>query len=213
MERENSQPTHPELEDVKGTVFETFSAAGYNILNSTRRNSNVPLDFVFLGNGMTWGVVFVASLRDMTNNLSSSSRQISQIVEHLSSISGPEKRWNLALLVVLLDALGDDDVASVSRFEDDPSFLARFVISLEGENPLNGLRDRILFLLLDWIDHTKQGPRLQTPIDEISHVVEKEAEQLGVRAMSLQKAITQPKLDVDKLMDAILTDVKRGPLP
>ena len=144
-------------------------------------------------------------------NWSSSSRRIRQIAEHLASIAGPAKRYNLALLVVVSEELTENDIPAVSRFEEDPSYFARFVIAVDKDNPTTSLRNRISFLLLDWINSgTGQVSRLQSAPEEISRLVTKVAAELGIPSTEhLQKELLHPRADINRLAAALMKDLKR----
>ena len=73
MERENPSDSRSNLADLRQVVEHTFLASGYAKSVSSRPAPQVQLDFVYSGNGMVWGVVFVDSLREIMGNWSSSS--------------------------------------------------------------------------------------------------------------------------------------------
>lgn len=213
METENPSEARPSLTELRHVVEDTFKAAGYVSSPLPSPASQVAVDSVYSGNGMVWAVVYVSSVSQLQSEWSDSNPHIRHVAELLARIAEPDAKWNLVLLAVITTKLTEDDIPAVTRFQEEPSYFARFVVSVGAEDAPGLLRNDISFLLLDWIGGGVRQPRqLQSARDEISALAGDVGTELGISLLeNVRRELQSGQADADSLATAITTDLEGTP--
>jgi hypothetical protein len=210
METENSSGALPNLNDLRKVVEDAFNATGYLRCSIPSSPSGIVVDSVYAGNGMVWAVVFVSSVNKLEAEWSDSNPRIRQVAELLARIAEPEAKWNFVLLAVLMSDITENDIPIVTRFQEEPSYFSRFVISVGGNDPLESVQNNVAFLLLDWIGTgASQIRQLQSAGDEITTLANTVGIEFGIsRLENTRRELLSDRGKPDSLAAAIVTDMK-----
>src|SRR5712692_9773823 len=113
----------------KETADRVFLESGLRISEvDTSESSLFRLDE---GNGMVWGVGIVPSFEVFERQWQSEEKNEERVIELLGKASSVDEKWNLAVLVIALEAITEAVLPLVSQFQEDPTAYARFVLAID----------------------------------------------------------------------------------
>src|SRR5258706_9826824 len=192
--------------EARRVVENSFLSAGYK--NCEAKLSGTPLVAVYEGGGMVWGVSISPTFEFFEKEWTSQSE--SAVAELLSQVASPEEKWNLTVLVLIQQALEEGMLPSVSRFQEDPAFYARFVVFLDGTDPKHQLKEHLAFLLLRWLDSsTERSPKLTAVEADLMRIVTQTAAQVDIATPdTTSRAIIALNPEPEAIVSAILEDFR-----
>jgi len=196
------------LPSIITTTHSAFLKAGYHERQLDR--ADAALSSLYSGHGMVWGVSVLPSFEDFRRRWCDSLDDVNAAVRALIQVSRPAEKWNLAVIVIVCEPLTDDMIPMVSEFQEDPASFARFVVALDSADSDPQLKDKISFLLLEWMDSSSLGaqtlPSVQGEID--AALAEAGAAIGGTSFNALSAAIASREPDPQAIASAALSDLK-----
>ncbi len=209
MEREHAGAIALETTAIERIVSSVFAGAGFR--NCDRKDDGGLVSSVYAGKGMVWAVEILKSFDEFIRLWTLPSDNEAKVVNVLMEVAAPEEKWNLTLLIVVAEPVREELIAPLSQFQEEPSSFARFVISLEPDDPEALLRRKLSALLMEWLDDSgSTTPELNTVEDDIEKIVEETATQQGLVSLDTVRESLKTRLPVeDDVLSSLLMDVRR----
>lgn len=194
---------------VERIVDEAFSEAGFQVCKIDTTGS--ALFRIYRGNGMVWGASVVPSF-EAFERWWKSPQDEARVVSLLARASTVEEKWNLTVLVFVLEPITESVLPMISEFQENPTAFGRFVLASGADMPTSDLKQRIGFLLLRWL--TAPSGTYQEGIsieDDIGGIVNDVAADGGNPPLtSTATALVQSNIDPQNVVAALQADIERN---
>jgi hypothetical protein len=209
METDRPNATNPSIEVIRALIGSTFVDAGY--LEIENNDPTALVKNIYSGKGMVWAVQVLDSFDEFLRLWVRSTGAEARIVAALTQVATADQRWNLSLIVVVREQLKEELISDISRFQEEASSFARFVIALESSDAISHLRAKLLALLMQWMDDLESGTQETTTIDQdINKVVENAAAEYGISSLNtLADSLRSRNPSDESVLTSILNDLRR----
>jgi hypothetical protein len=209
MDREHARAIALEIPVIERILSSVFVGAGFR--DCDRRDDGGLVSGVYAGKGMVWAVEILKTFDEFLRLWTLPSDNELKVVNVLMKVASAEEKWNLTLLIVVAEAVTEEMIAPLSRFQEEPSSFARFVISLEPDRPEAMLQRKLSALLMEWLDDSGSPAReLNTVEDDIDQIVKETAAQHGhVSLDTVRDSLRRRLPGEDNVLSSLLVDVKR----
>lgn len=195
---------------VKEVIDRTFLDAGFRAC--TLDTNETPLFRIYEGNGMVWGVSVLNSFEMFERQWCPQQKDEARVTNLLARASSIDERWNLTILVVVLEPITEGVLPLISQFQEDPTAYARFVLAIDPDFGASDLEDRIGFLLLRWLNAPSGKFQEDITIEaDIRAVMRQVASETNISGLdSTVAAIASVEPDHERILAALQDDVERN---
>jgi hypothetical protein len=195
---------------VKEVVETAFFQAGFRVC--ALDTNGTPLLRIYEGNGMVWGVSVLNSFDSFARHWSFGHQEEAKVTTVLAKASNVDERWNLTVLVLVLQPITEEVLPLIAKFQEDPSAYARFVLAVNPDTGFNNLQDRIGFLLLSWLDAPSGVLHDDVTIEtDMQVIVRQVGNEVGVPLLdSTLSVLVNADPDPQHLLAALQNDVERN---
>jgi hypothetical protein len=209
MESEHAGAIVLETAVIERIVNSVFVGAGFR--NCDRKDGGGLVSGIYAGKGMVWAVEVLKSFDEFLRLWSLSGDNEGKVVNVLMEVAAAEEKWNLTLLIVVAESVREELIAPLSRFQEQPSSFARFVISLEPDEPEALLKRKLSVLLMEWLDDSGSPTQeLSTVEDDIENIVEETATRHGLAPLGTVRESLKTRLPIeDSVLASLLMDIRR----
>jgi hypothetical protein len=196
--------------EIKELIEAVFVKAGFRAC--TIDTNETPLFRIYEGTGMVWGISILNSFDMFARQWSFPNQGEAKVTTLLAKASNIDEKWNLTVLVLVLEPITEAVLPLISKFQEDPSAYARFVLAVNPETGLQDLKDRIGFLLLSWLDTPSGVLRDDVTIErDMETVVRQVASHVGVLPLdSMASELVDADPDPQRLITALQNDLQRN---
>jgi hypothetical protein len=209
MDREHARPVALERTAIERIIGSVFVGAGFR--NCDRKDDSGLVSGTYVGKGMVWAVEILKSFDEFISLWAVPGDNEGRVVNVLMEVAAADEKWNLTLLIVVAEPVREELIAPLSRFQEEPSSFARFVISLEPTDSEAALKRKLSALLMEWLDDSGSPTQeLTTVEDDIKKIVEETATGHGLASLDMVRESLQARSPIEeRVLSSLLMDVRR----